>query len=124
MTLPDHAAVAHIGLPYVSDIETLRINIQGQETLNDKHKTVSSVTVVVEESRGIFASAGEGKEFYELKQREFENYNDPTELLSGTGRVNIPNDWDGQGQVAIRQLDPLPITILAIIPELTLAGRK
>lgn len=124
VTLPDHAAVAHIGLPYVSDIETLRINIQGQETLNDKHKTVSSVTVVVEESRGIFASAGEGKEFYELKQREFENYNDPTELLSGTGRVNIPNDWDGQGQVSIRQLDPLPITILAIIPELTLAGRK
>lgn len=124
VTLPDHAAVAHIGLPYVSDIETLRINIQGQETLNDKHKTVSSVTVVVEESRGIFASAGEGKEFYELKQREFENYNDPTELLSGTGRVNIPNDWDGQGQVAIRQLDPLPITVLAIIPELTLAGRK
>lgn len=124
VTLPDHAAVAHIGLPYVCDIETLRINVQGQETLNDKHKTVSSVTVVVDESRGVFASAGEGKELYELKQREFENYNDPTALLSGTGRVNLDNDWDGQGQVFIRQVDPLPITILAIIPELTLAGRK
>ena len=124
ITLPDHAAVAHIGLPYTSDLETLRINVSGQETLNDKHKTVSSVTVVVDESRGIFASAGEGKELWELKQREFEDYNSPTEMLSDTGRINIPNDWDGQGQVFIRQVDPLPLTVLAIIPELTIAGRK
>lgn len=123
VTLPAHAAVAHIGLPYVSDLETLRINIQGQETLSDKHKTVSSVTLTVEESRGILASAGEGKELFELKQREFENYNDPTEMLSGEGRINIPNDWDGQGRVFVRQVDPLPLTILAIIPELTIAGR-
>jgi len=124
VTLPYHAAVAHIGLPYTSDLETLRINVQGQETLNDKHKTVSSVTVVVDETRGVFASSGPGKTLYELKQREFEDYNDPIELHSGTGRVDIPNDWDGQGQVFIRQVDPLPITVLAIIPELTLAGRK
>lgn len=124
VTLPDFAAVAHIGLPYVSDLETLRINVQGQETLNDKHKTVSSVTLVVDESRGIFASAGEGKELFELKQREFEDYNSPTNMLSDTGRIDITNDWDAQGQVFIRQVDPLPLTVLAIIPELTIAGRK
>lgn len=124
VTLPNHAAVAHIGLPYTSDVETLRINVQGQETLTDKHKTVSSVTVIVDETRGILASAGEGKELFEKKQRDYEDYNDPTSLLTGEARIDIPNDWDGQGRVFIRQADPLPITVLAIIPELTLAGRK
>jgi hypothetical protein len=124
VTLPNFAAVVHIGLPFTSDLETLRINVQGQETLNDKHKTVSSVTLVVDESRGIFASAGEGKELFELKQREFEDYNSPTNMLSDTGRIDITNDWAGQGQVFIRQVDPLPLTVLAIIPELTIAGRK
>lgn len=124
VTLPNHAAVAHIGLPYTSDLQTLRINVQGSETLNDKHKTVNSVTLVVDESRGIFASAGPDKELWELKQREFEDYNSPTDMLTGTGRIDIPNDWDGQGQVFIRQVDPLPLTVLAIIPELTIAGRK
>jgi hypothetical protein len=124
VTLPDPAAVVHIGLPYTSDLETLRINVQGQQTLNDKHQTVNSVTLVVDESRGIFASSGEGKELWELKQREFEDYNSPTEMLSNAARIDIPNDWDGQGQVFIRQVDPLPLTVLAIIPELTIAGRK
>lgn len=124
VTLPDHAAVVHIGLPYTSDLETLRINVQGQQTLNDKHQTVTSVSLVVDESRGIFASAGPDKELYELKQREFEDYNSPTEMLSSVCRIDITNDWDGQGQVFIRQVDPLPMTVLAIIPELTIAGRR
>lgn len=124
VTLPDHTAVVHIGLPYTSDLETLRINVIGQNTITDKHQTVSSVTLVVDESRGIFASAGADKELWELKQREFEDYNSPTDMLSGTGRIDIPSNWDGQGQVFIRQVDPLPLTVLAIIPELTIAGRK
>ncbi len=124
VTLPNHAAVAHIGLPYTSDLQTLRINISGQETLVDKHKTVNSVTVIVEESRGIFA----GKDFdddslYELKQRDDEGYNSPVDMLSGVAKILITNDWDSQGQVCIRQEDPLPLTILGIIPELTIAGK-
>lgn len=124
VTLPNHAAVAHIGLGYTSDLETLRINVPGQETLNDKHKTIGSVTLVVDESRGIFASAGAGKELMEFKQREFEDYNSPTDMLSDTAKIIIANTWDSQGQVFIRQVDPLPLTVLAIIPELTIAGRK
>ena len=123
VTLPYHAAVAHIGLPYTADLETLRINISGQETLNDKHKTVSSVTLIVDESRGIFAGK-DADSMFEYKQREFEDYNSPTDLLTGVAKIMIPNNWDSQGEVFIRQIDPLPITVLGIIPELTIAGRR
>lgn len=122
VTLDNFSAVVHIGLPYTSDIETLRINVNGQETLNDKHKTVSSVTVVVDESRGILVGKDED-DLFELKQRDTEDYNSPIDMLSGVGQVKINNNWDTQGQVFIRQIDPLPLTILGIIPELTIAGK-
>lgn len=123
VTITSESGVVHIGLPYVSDLETLRINVAGQETLNDKYKTVTSVSLVLDETRGAFA----GKSLdhlYELKQREFEDYNQPVNLLTAVERISITNDWEGQGEVFIRQEDPLPITILGIIPELTVAGKK
>lgn len=122
IVLPSPAGLVHIGLPYTSDVETLRINVSGQETLNDKLKTVSSVTVIVDESRGIFAGKDQNS-LWEAKQRFDENYNDPVDLLTGTTKIQITNDFDGQGQVFIRQSDPLPLTILGIIPELTIAGK-
>lgn len=125
VTLPDHAAVVHIGLPYSADLQTLRMNIQGQETLFDKYKTVVSVSLVVHQTRGLFA----GKDFaeanlYEYKPRSYEDYNSPNNLLTDVLRIDITNGWDGQGQVCIRQEDPLPVTILGIIPNLTVAGQK
>lgn len=123
VTLPRHAAVVHIGLPYVSDLETLNINVTGQETLLDKNKMVSSVTLVVDESRGIFAGSDAGH-LFEVKSRAYEDYNDPATLKSEVVEIRITNDWDGQGNVFVRQTDPLPLTILGIIPELTIAGKK
>lgn len=123
VSIDDPSAVVHIGLPYVSDAETLRINITGQETLNDKHKIVTSVSLIVDESRGIFAGS-DADHLFEFKQRFDEGYNSPVDLLSEVAKIDITNTWDGQGQVFIRQTDPLPLTILGIIPDLTIAGRK
>lgn len=123
VTLQSHAAVAQIGLPYVSDLETLAVNISGQETLLDKKKIVTSITLMVEESRGIFAGK-DADSLFERKQRIDEHYNEPTRLLTGAAKINIENNWEGQGQVFIRQVDPLPLTILGIIPELTLGGKS
>lgn len=122
VTLQSHAATAHIGLPYTADLQTLAINLTGQETLFDKKKTVSSLTLLVEESRGLFAGRDAGH-LDEFKPRDAENYDDPATMQSGTLQVHIDNDWNGQGQVFIRQEDPLPLTVLGIIPELSIGGK-
>ena len=31
----------------------------------------------------------------------------------------LPNDWKSEGRVCIRQVDPLPMEILSIIPDIT-----
>lgn len=123
ITLQSHAATVHIGLPYTSDLQTLAINITGQETLFDKKKTVSSLTLLVEESRGLFAGR-DADHLDEFKPRDAEDYDDPAAMQTGTLQIHIDNDWEGQGQVFIRQEDPLPLTILGIIPELTVGGKS
>lgn len=126
VTLANPAAVAHVGLPYESDVETLPISSTG-ETIRDNAKTVVAVGLVLHRSRGVFAArsrAGwEKDDLTELKQRDDEDWAEATNLLTGYARLTIPTGWDRDGRVFIRQADPLPLTILAIIPEVHIGGK-
>lgn len=123
ITLATPSVVIHVGLGYVSDLETLAINLQNQETIFDKNKMIPSVTLLVEESRGIFVGK-DADSLNELKQRNAEDYNDPTALLTGTAKVIVTTNWKENGRVYVRQVDPLPLTILGIIPEIETGGKS
>ncbi|HDI8654725.1 TPA: hypothetical protein PPE37_000428 [Escherichia coli] len=122
VTLESPGAVVHIGLPITAEFETLDININGQETLLDKKQIIPSVTLVVNASRGIFATTPGGK-WYEYPQREFEFYDDPVDDATGKVEVKLDSNWDTNGRVKIRQTDPLPLSVLAVIPRLTVGGK-
>ncbi|HEP0294925.1 TPA: hypothetical protein QIS88_001073 [Klebsiella aerogenes] len=113
--------VVHIGLPINAQFETLDININGQETLLDKKQLISTVTLVVNASRGIWASTP-GGQWYEYPQREFEFYDDPVEDATGKVEVKLDSNWDKNGRIKIRQTDPLPLSVLAVIPRITVGG--
>lgn len=117
------SVVIHAGLPYQSDLETLSINIAGEETLLDKRKLIPSVSMLVEETRGVFVGPTEA-DMYELKPRGFEDYDDPVALIEGVVKVNINASWETNGRVFVRQSAPLPISILGIIPEFVAGGKS
>lgn len=123
VSLASPAMVVHIGLPYTSDLETLDIEMKASaETLLDKSLAVIGVTILTEDSRGIFAGPKlQEKSLYEYKPNRF-NYENPLELITGRAEILIPNAWDTNGRVCIRQSDPLPLTVLAIIPKVTIGG--
>lgn len=121
VTLESPGAVVHIGLPIAAEFETLDININGQETLLDKKQLIPTVTLVVNASRGIWASTPGGS-WYEYPQREFEFYDDPVDDATGKVEVKLDSNWDKNGRVKIRQLDPLPLSVLAVLPRLTVGG--
>lgn len=79
---------------------------------------IPSVTLVVNASRGIWATTPGGK-WYEYPQREFEFYDDPVDDATGKVEVKLDSNWGKNGRVKIRQLDPLPLSVLAVIPRLT-----
>ncbi|MBF8733104.1 hypothetical protein IRZ59_21985 [Pseudomonas guariconensis] len=121
ITLQSHAGIVHAGLPYISDMETLDIELkQASETVLDKKIAVTSLTVLVEESRGILAGSDKDR-LYEHKP-ERSSYELPIEMLTGQAKIPISNDWEGKGRVFIRQEDPLPLSVLGVIPEVTFGG--
>ncbi|EMW0828981.1 hypothetical protein AAEK53_001737 [Klebsiella aerogenes] len=121
VTLEKPGGVVHIGLPINAQFETLDININGQETLLDKKQLINTVTLVVNASRGIWASTP-GGQWYEYPQREFEFYDDPVEDATGKVEVKLDSIWEKNGRLKIRQTDPLPLSVLAVIPRITVGG--
>lgn len=118
VTLQRTAVFIHIGIPYVSRIKTLSLDLTQQETLSDKKKLINRVSVFVESSRGIWAS-GDGKNYTEFKQRATEKWGDEVYLKTGMIEIPTASTWEKQGQIAIEQRDPLPLSILSIVPRLS-----
>lgn len=119
--LQEPAGIVHAGLPYFSDMETLDLELKNaNETVLDKRIAVTKVTVLVDESRGILAGTDKAH-LYENKF-ERETYEQPIDLLTGRAEIVISNKWEGNGRIFIRQADPLPLSVLAVIPEVTIGG--
>jgi hypothetical protein len=127
VTLDKCYSVIHVGLPYMSDLETLDIDNPQGETLADKKKLVTSVTVYVEATRGIWAGhkppsdddVDPLEDLYEHKGRNDELMSEPTDLKTGQVEINTKSEWNSNGRTFIRQVDPIPLSVLAIMPNVT-----
>ena len=126
ITLPNAREYIVVGLPYVSDLQTLKIDTVQSETLSDKKMLINKVSVGLKDTRGIwigqeepedineFISGTEG--LYEMKVRSNESYESPVDLKTDTDFVVIDSAYDNGGSVFIRQVDPVPATILSVHP--------
>lgn len=129
ITLPYAASKIHAGLPYETTLTPLDIDlgsVQGQGSVQARLKTVSELNVRVEKTRGIWigpADAERGSDsLVEFKQREGEAWNEAISAFTGDLSITPMWDWTKGGNITIRQFDPLPMTILAIMPDLTLGN--
>ena len=132
ITLEKPYSVIHVGLPYISDMQTLDIDNFGGTTLAANNKLVTQVGLYVNQSRGLF---GGGKPptdddtdplegLYELKARNLEGYDDPNALMTDFVDIPIQNSWNSNGRVFVRQVDPLPANILAVYPSGLVSGNR
>ena len=68
------------------------------------------------ETRSLFAGPSLDK-LEEFRPREISDSYDAISLRSEEARIFMRPHWTPNGKVFIRQIDPLPITITAIVPE-------
>lgn len=115
-TLPRKASRVHIGLRYVADVGTLDIE-SPSGTVQGKKKKIPSIVVRMEKSRGLLVGA-DASSMVEVKQRDTEAMGEPTQLLTGDVEVALMPHWNSNGRVLLRQPYPLPMTVLAIIPDI------
>lgn len=123
ISLQSPAAVVHVGLPYTAELETLEIDFPGQETVLDKRKAIHAVTAVLEDSRNFWAGR-DADHLFEQKAPYRVHYNDPLALQSGVSELRISTAWGDSGRVYLRHPDPLPLTVLALIPEVSISGKS
>jgi hypothetical protein len=123
VTLPAPYAVIRAGLPFISDVETLDLDAAGQSTIKDRKILVSRVGLFIEKSRGIWIGMPTGPTaadplagLQEWKARSEENYSSPVDARTESIEVNIESNWNSNGRVLVRQVDPLPMTILSATP--------
>lgn len=121
VSIQQPAMLVHVGLPFLSDFETLDMTLQNQPNFLNTQKRVNEVTVICEETRGIFAGT-DVDHLYENKQRNTENYNDPISLLTGMAEITVAGKWEQPGRIFIRQSDPLPASILGVLFNVQTGG--
>lgn len=121
ITLPHSARVVHVGLGYTSELQTLDLDLSSLRQSANAKRRVCEVLVKVERSRGLWAGPN-ADHVTEVKQRDFEPYGDPIALFTGDMKLAIPPSWGRSGSVVLQQRDPLPLTVLAVIPEVDVGG--
>jgi hypothetical protein len=114
VTLPGAASVVHVGLPYTAEMVTLDLELGPRGA--SKQRRVVEMMVKVERSRALWAGP-DADHMTEFKQRDAEPYGSPIGLLTGDMRLAIPPAWGRSGSITVQQRDPLPLTVLAVIPE-------
>lgn len=123
VSLGDPAGIAVVGLPYESELQTLEVNIPGQETLSDKMKIIKQVTAVLLETRGgWYGRSSAEADLWEFKPRSDTDDYGPIQPLTGKATQIITDSWSGNGQLTVVQRDPLPMNILALIPSTDVGG--
>lgn len=118
VTLPAAASNVHIGLAITADFETLNLDVQGS-AIRDKKKRVGSVTLIVDKSSRSFYSGPDTSSLtvYELGGAEV-----VADEHTGHIEVQLSTTWNEHGRVFVRQTDPLPLTILGILPNALTEG--
>lgn len=120
------ASTVHVGLPYVSDVETLKIEAPDQRgTLQARRVTIPRVTMRFWNSRGGYIGTVRPSDdsttgLDPILQRDVsDNLNAAIALKTQDyGPLVPPGGYSQDAHLIYRQVDPLPFALLAFIPQI------
>ena len=131
----DRGAILIVGRPIAADTKTLNISTVEQKRSQIESQTVNKLYIKVNETRGLYVSdrfpeentgGKDGNSVAGMEDMDLHyvpcgeedilvnRYKKP---VSKRIEKTIPGNWKGEGQIAIRQVDPVHFEILSIIPD-------
>jgi len=124
ITLSTSATVVHVGLGYNSDGQLLRLEAGAADgTALGKTRRTHRVGFLIHRSLGLQI----GTSLEELDTLTFRTSTDPLTrapaLYTGIISETLQSDYDFENKIAWRQSQPLPCTILAVMPQLVTQDR-
>jgi len=123
VTLGSPASRIHVGLGYKCQMKTLPISTyaEGGETSQGRAKNIHRLTVQVDRTLGMWTGPDEDN----MREAKFglpALYGQPPDLRTEDFDVTLKGDWDKRRKIVIEQRAPLPMTILALIPDVIGGG--
>jgi hypothetical protein len=117
ITLASPATVVHVGLRVTAEMETLDVNIPGEQTVRGNAKHIGKVDVICYRSRNILVGP-DADHLDEIATRtpEDDEY-DAESLKEDIQDLYIATTLSKNGRVLIRHDEPLPLTVLGVIPS-------
>lgn len=113
ITLPEGATRVIAGLGYTCILQTLPNSVT-EAIIENKLQRVVGIAARLAETRGL--KLGEKlTSLYDMKERTFEAYAEPTELTTGARYDFAKADFNRDGQIFLVQEFPLPATILGLV---------
>lgn len=109
----------HVGLPIDAEIKTLPIDFTAQDgTYLSRKKRIASFIAMLKDSRGgVYGMRDDALD--KIKWRSNEAYGEPIALKTEKVKIVVKSaSWSETQQVIIKQPDPLPMTVLSLIPEI------
>lgn len=123
ITLKRAYSKIHVGLPIHAEMQTLPLEFNAEDgTFMSRKKRVSALMAMFKDSRGGLYGIGDGPK-NEFKWRSTEKWGEPIALFTGKKKMPVPQaNWNETVMVTISQEDPLPLTILSLVPQIEAGG--
>ena len=111
LTLPVACGVVHAGLPYVSQLQSLNFNNQGQASIRNQMKTASRLSVVIDQSLP-FSVGTSFTNLVDVETREFEMMGQAIIPHTGVIHTMLPSVPSDDATICLQMSDPAPLTVL------------
>ncbi len=112
------ACVAHVGLPYTSTVETTGLEGGSREgSSQGKQKRVHEVCLRFHRTLG--GKVGPDEDHLDTIgfRTARDTYGNPPVLYTGDKDIPFADDWTGESTVMVVQDQPLPMSVLSIMPR-------
>lgn len=142
ITLPNNlrGAIIIVGRPVTADIKTLNISTVEQAPTVIESLTVNKLFIRMQNARGLFISnkfpeeksgTKDGKSVLNMESLDENDIPDGYDLIANrylpftNKRIEktLPGTWNSQGQICLRQVDPLHFEILSVIADVEIHRR-
>lgn len=122
ITLAQSASKVQVGLPITADIQTmpLAVGVDGGYG-QGRAKNINRIWARVYRSGGMMAGP-DADHLTVVKPRRDDPYGSPPALRSEEVNLVVSPSWGTDGQLFLRQTDPLPLTLVSLTMEVALGG--
>ncbi len=119
VSLGDFYARVVVGLPYISDLETLDVDTPSGASIKGQKIDVTRVGLYLDDSRSIWVGSQPPTNDAVDPLESLEEVPLPTDPLYETGitdymNTNVPSTWTTGGRIFARSVDPVAARILAV----------